>query len=69
MIKTIKLSIPKDYNILVMEVGDEEHQPSRELLARMKYLLEEAIIKKKRCIVVPYWIKLKVVEKKKKVKR
>ncbi len=69
MVKMVKIPIPKNYNILVMEVGDEEHQPTRELLNRMKYVLEEAILKNERCIVVPYWVKLKVVEKKKKAKK
>ena len=62
MEKTIKLKIPKKYKTLLITVGDEQHPPTREYVDELNQQFDLAIKKKSNYIIVPYWIKLKVIE-------
>ena len=61
-VETRLIKIPKNYKFLLLEVGDESHEPTEETLKRSVSKLKEAIDKKNDVIAIPYWVKLKVLK-------
>ena len=56
-----RLVVPKNYKLLVVSVGDLNHEPTKQDIQNISDTVNDAIKMKKKIVTVPYWIKLEAI--------